>query len=284
MEELKQLERESVTLSANIEEVKSNKASLMDQIVNVERQALLWEKKIQLDKETKEALDPTVGQAETQSMEREIHRMSLRLEALKREEERLSIEMERAVNKRSSIELRFKTKPPDTSIVGTATTKANLDVTQAGLKKRITTLKKDARTLSDETTRYTGVIEERKMQLQLISSDLDKMNAEYSENEKFNSELQRQINEMLYQKQRNNERVSYCQTYLKKLRELMSSGVEHASALQAERRLLAATQALENVQDIARDLQRLHPHLADVLERVYKMTDPGIDSVYNRTQ
>ena len=283
MEELKQLEKESVGYESQIEELKRTKASLTDQIVDVERQALLWEKKIQLDKETKEALDPSVGQAETQNMEREIHRMTLRLEALKREEERLSVEMERAVTKRTSIELRFKAKPPDTSSSGKATTKANLDVTQAGVKKRIAALKKDARSLSDETTRYTAVIEERKGQLRKVAEELDGVTSAHNETESSNNEIQRQINDMLYQKQRSQERISYGQTYVKKIREFMSGSTEHSNALQAERRLLAGSQALENVRDIINDLQRLHPHLSEVLGRVYNMTDPGLDEVLSST-
>lgn len=284
MEELKQMERESIGHQSLIEELKRTKATLTDQIIDVERQALLWEKKIQLHKETKDALDPTVGQAETQNMEREIHRMKLRLEALKREEERLSIEMERAVTKRTSIELRFKTKPPDTSSIGSAQIKANVDLSQAGVKKRIAALKKDARALSDETTRYTAVIEERKGQLRGISSELESFTSAHNEAERSNNDIQRQINDMLYQKQRSQERISYGQTYVKKIRDYMSGNVEHTNALQAERRLLAGTQALENVRDIITDLQRLHPHLNDVLERVYNMTDPGLDAIINNTE
>jgi chromosome segregation ATPase len=62
LEELKDLERESVNLQATINEVKLSKNKMLDQIIDEERQALLWEKKIQLDKETREALDPSVGQ------------------------------------------------------------------------------------------------------------------------------------------------------------------------------------------------------------------------------
>jgi chromosome segregation ATPase len=290
MEELKALERESVSIQSSIVQAKSDKESMMEQIVDMERQALLWEKKIQLDKQTKEALDPTVGQQETQDMEREVHRMGLRLEALKRECERLSIEMERAVNKRSTIELRFKGKDSgsksrsmtslsSTSSSAKASDKASMELTQAGIKKKITSLKKDARALSDETTKYLGVIDERKNQLSQIAAELEELNNACAESERSNIDMQRQINDMLYQKQRNQERISYAQTYLKKLREYLNGTSEALNGLQAERRLLTANQALENVRDIIRDMQRLHPHLDDILERVFNMSDPGSDLV-----
>ena len=41
-------------------------------------QVMLWERKIHLEKEMQEALDPSVGQAETTMMKKEIHRMELR--------------------------------------------------------------------------------------------------------------------------------------------------------------------------------------------------------------
>jgi len=43
--------------------------------VQAERQILLWERKITLEKEMQDALDPTIGQTEIVLMRKEIHRM-----------------------------------------------------------------------------------------------------------------------------------------------------------------------------------------------------------------
>lgn len=64
---------------------------------------MLWEKKIQLEKETQDALDPTLGMQEAEAMEREIHRMELRYAALKRDQEEMIKEMEKAVWKKEVI-------------------------------------------------------------------------------------------------------------------------------------------------------------------------------------
>ena len=282
VEELKQMEKESLELQATVNETKSAKAALLDEIMDTERQALLWEKKIQLDKETKAALDPTVGQAETQNMEREIHRMSLRLEALKREQERLSIEMERAINKRSAIATRFsgsksKDPPRGTQTKTTKKKEAPTELTRATMRKRISALKKEARGLSNETSQYTGAIEERKAQFSEMTSELERMTTQYSNMEEGNRELQSTINDLLYQKQLNQERVSYRQKYVKRLKDYGAIGIDISLTLQTQRRLLAASQALDNVKEIISDLQRANPHLTDVLERVMAMTDPGID-------
>jgi hypothetical protein len=128
-------------------------------------QGQLWEKKIQLDKETRDALDPSVGQAESQNMEHEIHRMDLRMTAcmslfvylnlrvvdslfaatVQREQDRLSTEIERAIQKRTTIATRFKGKATAASAAGS---KVAPDLTQANVKRRIGTLKREVNSVS----------------------------------------------------------------------------------------------------------------------------------------
>ena len=62
VEELKEMEKECVQLEEGVKETKTHKQRLLDEIMEMERQALLWEKKIALDKETRAALDPSVGE------------------------------------------------------------------------------------------------------------------------------------------------------------------------------------------------------------------------------
>ena len=211
-------------------------------------------------------------------MEHEIHRMALRLDALKREQERLSIEMERAITKRATIATRFKSQPASDA-AGKSAGKASQELTQASVKKRIGNLKKDARVLAEETSQVTSRIEERKAQQHEMTSDLERVSNSFNTTEALTQQLQGDINDLLYQKQVFQERISYRHKYSKRLRELSQNGVDLSQALQVERRLLSATQALDNVKEIILDLQREHPHLAEVLQRVGSMTDAGIDSL-----
>ena len=274
VEELKEMERDCVQLESSVNEIRSDKAKILDEIMEAERQALLWEKKIQLDKDTRAALDPSVGEGETQAMTREIHRMELRFSALTREQERLSAEMEKAIHKRTAISNRYAKAPGGKKEKEKAGSSAK-DLTQASAKKRIGSLKKDARVLAEETSSYVSAIEERKTQLHEMTSDLERITSNYGEREEQSHILQGDINDLLYQKQLNQERVSYKQKYSKRLRDLSQKGIEQNQALQVERRLLSSTQALENVKGIVSDLQNMHPHLAEVLSRVLAMTDPA---------
>lgn len=57
-----------------------------------------------------EALDPTIGQTEIVAMRKEIHRMELRYDVLRMRQEELIKDMERAVFKRETIQLKFLPK------------------------------------------------------------------------------------------------------------------------------------------------------------------------------
>ena len=79
-QKLKELENESIRLENHISLLKEQKADILAEIVEAERQILLWERKIQLEKEMQDALDPTIGQTENVAMKKEIHRKELRYE------------------------------------------------------------------------------------------------------------------------------------------------------------------------------------------------------------
>jgi hypothetical protein len=74
------LENESIKLESQISTLKEEKADILAEIVEAERQILLWERKIQLEREMQDALDPNIGQTEIVAMKKEIHRMELRYE------------------------------------------------------------------------------------------------------------------------------------------------------------------------------------------------------------
>lgn len=54
------MEEVSVGLESQVGALKEDKAKLLEDILEAERQVLMWEKKIALEKETQAALDPTV--------------------------------------------------------------------------------------------------------------------------------------------------------------------------------------------------------------------------------
>jgi len=108
VEKLKLMELEAVSAEGQIVELKAQKERLLLDVVEAEKQIMLLEKKIALERETQAALDPEVGAAEVRAMQREIHRMRLRYSQLQRRQEQMIIEMERAIYKRDNIEAKGK--------------------------------------------------------------------------------------------------------------------------------------------------------------------------------
>lgn len=60
---------------------------------------MLWEKKTQLARETRAAVDSEIGQGEISAMRAEIHRMEVRYAQLMRQQEKMIQDMEKAVSR-----------------------------------------------------------------------------------------------------------------------------------------------------------------------------------------
>mmetsp|Transcript_58702 Transcript_58702/g.127472 ORF Transcript_58702/g.127472 Transcript_58702/m.127472 type:complete len:156 (-) Transcript_58702:404-871(-) len=101
------MEDYSLELEQKVDVLREKKKEILDKIVEAEKQICLWERKIQLEKEMQETVDPSIGQAEVEQMKKEIHRMELIFTSLKKQQEVLIQEMERAVTKRESIKLKY---------------------------------------------------------------------------------------------------------------------------------------------------------------------------------
>merc|ERR1719359_2623089 len=132
---LKEIETQCLGMEAQVGQVKEEKAAMTQDILEAERQVLLWGRKISLEKDMQAALDPNIGQAEAAAMQKEIHRMELRLEQLKRRQEQMINEMERAINKRDAIALKYEPMAKKNKQVNTA----------ANMKRQVQSLKNNLR-------------------------------------------------------------------------------------------------------------------------------------------
>jgi coiled-coil domain-containing protein 40 len=150
--ELKDLEVAAVELEGKIEAAVEEKRVTLANVVEAERQIMLWERKIQLEKETQAALDPDVGNDVVNAMRKEINRMEHKHGELKRRQEKLIQEMEKAIYKRQLIQTKALSaaarneggsSSSSASLKGRAAKKD--EMTKAGLKKACAALKKSIR-------------------------------------------------------------------------------------------------------------------------------------------
>ncbi|XP_035382129.1 coiled-coil domain-containing protein 40 isoform X1 [Electrophorus electricus] len=103
IQELKEAERQSVEMQLRLEKLQEEKERLLNSLVEAERQIMLWERKTQLVRETRSAVDSEVGKGDIHTMKAEIHRMEVRYAQLLKQQERLLREMEAVVARRESI-------------------------------------------------------------------------------------------------------------------------------------------------------------------------------------
>jgi chromosome segregation ATPase len=152
---LKEMEADAVQMELQIVALKEQKEGLLLDVTEAEKQVMLLEKKIALERETQAALDPEVGAAEVRAMEREIHRMRLRYAQLQRRQEQMIAEMERAIYKRDNIEAKGKV------LVG----KKGAPPTHAALSKAVSELtKKLQMTTHDANVTQLSVLKLRETQ------------------------------------------------------------------------------------------------------------------------
>ncbi|NXF36582.1 CCD40 protein, partial [Nyctibius bracteatus] len=103
---LKAAEKESVEMQERHSQLTEEKERLLNSLVEAEHQIMLWEKKIQLTREMRAAVNSDTGQGEIQAMRTEIHRMQVRYGQLIKQQEKMVRDMEASVSRREAIAIR----------------------------------------------------------------------------------------------------------------------------------------------------------------------------------
>jgi DNA-binding ferritin-like protein (Dps family) len=112
-----------------------------------------------------DALDPNIGQSEIVAMKKEIHRMELRYEQLRKKQEQIIKEMERAVFKRGTIQIKYLPKVEKKN----ATDKSS----QGKLSRQIANLKQTLKHTTENTMQLDTTIEQRLKELEQVNDEIE---------------------------------------------------------------------------------------------------------------
>lgn len=195
VQKLKELENESIKLENNIQNLKEEKADILAEIVEAERQILLWERKIQLEKEMQDTLDPNIGQSEIVAMKQEIHRMELRYEQLKKKQEQMIKDMERAVFKRETIQLKYLPKVEKKN--------AQDKTSQGKLSRQIANLKQTLKHTTESSIQLDSTIEQKIKELEQVNDEIEKASGEIQGIEDESNNYHLDLVAMKLQRQKN---------------------------------------------------------------------------------
>jgi len=106
-EKLKQLENESLRLEIEIEVLREEKADILTQILETERQIHLWDRKIKLEEEMQKIIKPDKGENDLKVMKTFIHTQEIEYNRLKKEQEDIIKEMEMTIERREYIRIKY---------------------------------------------------------------------------------------------------------------------------------------------------------------------------------
>merc|ERR1719272_338124 len=246
-------------MEASVGAVKEEKAGMTQDILEAERQVLLWERKISLEKEMQEALDPNVGQSESSAMQKEIHRMELRLDQLKRRQEQMINEMERAINKRDAIALKYEPAAKKSKSVTSA----------SNLKRQILSLKNNLKLCTQANADAEQKIGRKEEDIGRLQQTIEQAVRESGELEKMVDDLRSAVQVNTVEKQRNLAQILRLQRMAKRFEEF-STGTGPAVAANI-RSQLSEQQALKNkIVDMVKVMHDAYPQLDMLWGEFYK--------------
>ncbi|NXK12498.1 CCD40 protein, partial [Herpetotheres cachinnans] len=143
---LKAAEKESVEMQDRHSQLTEEKERLLNSLLEAEHQIMLWEKKIQLTREMRAAVDSEAGQGEIQAMRTEIRRMQVRYGQLMKQQEKMIRDMEASVSRREAIAIRGEGQnKTDKKRI----TKSDFHRKKQELKKKISETQKNAQGCSE---------------------------------------------------------------------------------------------------------------------------------------
>ncbi|NXY50108.1 CCD40 protein, partial [Ceuthmochares aereus] len=131
---LKEAKKESVELQEKHSQLIKENERLLNSVVEAEQNIMLWERKIQLTKEVRAAVDFEKSQGEIQAMRTEIRRKQVRYGQLMKKKEKLICDTEAFVSRREAIAIRGESqKKKDKKHI----TKSNIHREKQELRKHI---------------------------------------------------------------------------------------------------------------------------------------------------
>jgi chromosome segregation ATPase len=196
-EKLTAMENETVKLEMEIEVLREEKADTLAQIIETERQINLWERKIELQEQMQKIIKPESGLKEIDEMKSYIHRQKLLYKKLQAEQDDIIKNMERSVQRRDFIKVRY---PVDE--FGTGNVKQKVNKT-----KEINDLMEQINHINRKKKEYSNKITNTKNQVNELNNEINQL-----ENESFNIQTNAFDVRNKYFKEKINTNNLFCKT------------------------------------------------------------------------
>lgn len=193
-EKLKQMENQSLKYELEIESLREEKSDILTQLLEVERQIHLWERKIKLQNKMQEIIKPENGKKEIDDITYTLHRQEIIYKKLKQEQEQVIKNIEMEIGRRDYIKLKFPTKLS----TGSGKIEKNSSGNEINNNRDIQNLKEDLNHIIKEKKLIIKKLEAKKSEWQGLQKEIEMNTSKYQEMENKVVELeQRKISSLL---------------------------------------------------------------------------------------
>ncbi|KAK7797028.1 hypothetical protein U0070_003134 [Myodes glareolus] len=257
---LKDAERETIQMEEKLTQLREEKTTLLNSLVEAEHQIMLWEKKIQLAKEMRASVDSETGQTEIRAMKAEIHRMRVKHGQLLKQQEKMIQDMELAVSRREAIVVQAEGKSKiDKKII----TRTDFHFQQNELRKKI----RDTHKATEGCIKTISELEESQ---KLLSSSLQEKQQSLADMQGDIDVLEDEINKLTALKRQNLLEIVVLQTRAKYLQAVVDGKYvllhRNSKSLLLERKRLNIR--LVQLNAVLSQVQEDYPQYQEVLRKV----------------
>ncbi|KAM4750889.1 coiled-coil domain-containing protein 40 [Anableps anableps] len=256
---LKEAEQESASLHMKLEKTQDEKENLLKCQLEAKQQIMLWERKIQILKETRSVVNSEINQREIQKMKTEIHRMELQVTKLTKQQEQLMRESEKAVAKREHLDMRKDAMVRD----------RHKDITKEELKRSSESLQRKIHKTLKEAAGCEKVVNELENSKTILSEKIQQQKQHLTELSCTSTKQGNDLVNLQDDKNMNQTYLFAMQNRNKKLQEvcrgsykLSSSSETVAAALQSQ------SERLEDYRNILKSSSEDFPQHQGALRRV----------------
>ena len=260
-EKLTSMENESMKLEMEIEVLREEKADTLAQIIETERQIHLWERKIELQEQMQKIIKPESGLKEIDEMKIFIHKQKLVYKKLQADQEKVIKNMERCVQRRNFIKVRY---PIDE--FGTGNVKVKVSKT-----KEINELMDQVNHIKRKKKDYTDKISSTKQNMEIMNKEINDLDEDSYDKQNRAFELRNN-----YFKEKINSNNIFCST--RQFQEGIKLIENFSEGKFRPRSIESSNSELENVRreneqlmETLRNFKDTHNEMAVIIEEVMKI-------------
>ena len=260
-EKLTSMENESMKLEMEIEVLREEKADTLAQIIETERQIHLWERKIELQEQMQKIIKPESGLKEIDEMKIFIHKQKLVYKKLQADQEKVIKNMERCVQRRNFIKVRY---PIDE--FGTGNVKVKVSKT-----KEINELMDQVNHIKRKKKDYTDKIASTKQNMEIMNKEINDLDEDSYDKQNRAFELRNN-----YFKEKINSNNIFCST--RQFQEGIKMIENYNSGKFRPRSMQFSANDIENIQreneqlmETLRNFKDTHNEMAAIIEEVMKI-------------